>query len=649
MKLVVSLLLVICLSAQAEPMAQYEWEKDRKFTALSDAERVMGELIVKQHQQYDYALINGEFFMFSAYHRIVYVNTSEAVQKHNRISISMYNTMELVELKARVINAAGKVTNFDKSNLKELKDEESGDAFRIFAMEGVEIGSEVEYYFVKKMSGAIYNRINLQSDTRIKSASCFVSVPNHLKLDFKSYNGASEIKRKETTADDSLNIYSLQMIDVPALKEESYSYFAASLSRVEYKLAYNLAKTKARLYTWEEAGKVFYRILYGREKEDDKALEKYIKTFSVKSSATLPERIAAVEEKIKKEVKVEQNQRSPQLGSIANIIKMKVASSEGITKLFLAVYEQLGIACVPAITTDRKNTRFDGAFDSWSFLDNYIIYFPETKGFIAPYEFGSRYPLIPATWAAQQGLFIEPITVGELKSGLATVEDIPATDYQISKDNLVITATISDNLKDCEMKVKREFTGHDASFILPYIDFMNDEQRKTMVEELTKQTAPDARLKSWTVNAEPNKGLPKIGFDVNYQTSHFLEKAGPRILFKAGLLIGPQVEMYRDDARQNPVENDFNRAYERDITIIIPDGYTIKNPDDLKIKVLYEDGQRIPFSFESTYTLSGNKLTLTVTEYYKEIYAPLNRYEDFRKVINASADFNKVTLVLEKK
>jgi hypothetical protein len=34
--------------------------------------------------------------------------------------------------------------------------------------------------------------------------------------------------------------------------------------------------------------------------------------------------------------------------------------------------------------------------------------------------------------------------------------------------------------------------------------------------------------------------------------------------------------------------------------------------------------------------------------YYTAIYAPLHRYEDFRKVINAAADFNKVTLVLEK-
>ncbi len=33
---------------------------------------------------------------------------------------------------------------------------------------------------------------------------------------------------------------------------------------------------------------------------------------------------------------------------------------------------------------------------------------------------------------------------------------------------------------------------------------------------------------------------------------------------------------------------------------------------------------------------------------YKKMYYPINQFEDFKKVINASADFNKVVLVLEK-
>jgi hypothetical protein len=46
--------------------------------------------------------------------------------------------------------------------------------------------------------------------------------------------------------------------------------------------------------------------------------------------------------------------------------------------------------------------------------------------------------------------------------------------------------------------------------------------------------------------------------------------------------------------------------------------------------------------------LKEDILEVHIEEYYKEIYAPTSRYEDFRRVVNAAADFNKITLVLEK-
>jgi hypothetical protein len=66
------------------------------------------------------------------------------------------------------------------------------------------------------------------------------------------------------------------------------------------------------------------------------------------------------------------------------------------------------------------------------------------------------------------------------------------------------------------------------------------------------------------------------------------------------------------------------------------------------MRVEYKDGDKVPFSFVSDYTENGNEVKVKIDEYYKELYAPLHRYEDFRKVINAAADFNKVTLVLIK-
>ena len=178
---------------------------------------------------------------------------------------------------------------------------------------------------------------------------------------------------------------------------------------------------------------------------------------------------------------------------------------------------------------------------------------------------------------------------------------------------------------------------------------MSADQRVGMIEQITKQIAPDAMIKKWKANAIPNAKSNNFLVDVDFQSSHFMEKAGPRILFKVGELIGPQIEMYRDDERTAEVENDFNRMYDRIIKIQLPKGYQVKNLNDLKLNISYTDKDQVPFLFKSDYIMKDNVLEVRVEEYYKQIYAPLSRYEDFRKVVNAAADFNKITLVLEKK
>ena len=69
----------------------------------------------------------------------------------------------------------------------------------------------------------------------------------------------------------------------------------------------------------------------------------------------------------------------------------------------------------------------------------------------------------------------------------------------------------------------------------------------------------------------------------------------------------------------------------------------------MKLNIAYRDKDQVPFLFKSDYVVKGDIIEVRVEEYYKQIYAPLDRYEDFRKVVNAAADFNKITLVLEKK
>ncbi|MCG7859139.1 hypothetical protein MD537_19345, partial [Flavihumibacter sediminis] len=95
------------------------------------------------------------------------------------------------------------------------------------------------------------------------------------------------------------------------------------------------------------------------------------------------------------------------------------------------------------------------------------------------------------------------------------------------------------------------------------------------------------------------------------------------------------------------IDVNYPHALIRNIEFVIPQGYKIKNLEDINIsKVVRENGQET-MGFESSYKLEGNVLKISIRELYCQLQYPLSQYEEFQKIINAAADFNKVILVLE--
>ena len=80
----------------------------------------------------------------------------------------------------------------------------------------------------------------------------------------------------------------------------------------------------------------------------------------------------------------------------------------------------------------------------------------------------------------------------------------------------------------------------------------------------------------------------------------------------------------------------------------MPKGYILQGLDDVKINKGIEKNGEMVNAFVSDFTFKDNIVTITAKEYYRNISLPKEDYENFRQVINAAADFNKVVLVFEK-
>jgi hypothetical protein len=638
----IAVLAFVAVNAKNYP---YDWKVDRKQYTLTADEKSAGEIILKEHLEYTYAVENESLVMYWVYHKIVRVNNAEAIRRNNRISVGMSGTIDLIELKARTINANGKIIVFDKEDMKEIKDEESGKGSRIFAMEGVETGGEIEYLIIKQIKPNVYGRFYLQHDVPVKESSFILKSPKHLEFEFRTYHGLPAVQTKQENEE---NIYTLDMKNVQAIKDEGFSNADAWNQRVEYRLAYNKKRTFAKLYTWDYAGTEFYSRMFTSSKDDDKAISKFVQSLKDDPGRNLQARIRSIERQIKTSIHINKESNDESLDNIPSILKSKVASEHGITKLFIATFTALKIPVQLVVTCNRSYRMFDDTFDSWNFLDDYLIYIPGSNTFLSPYNFQLYSPLVDSEYTGHKGLFIEPVEVASVKSGLAYVNDIPASPWNYSLDRRLIKIKFNSTLDANEIYFKNDAIGHKASEIAPYYGLLSKEQQEKVMQEYTEEVVPGVTIDKWAAKTNFDGEVDEFTMEVNFATAHFLDHAGPRILLKIGLIIGPQTELYKDDARHLPVSNWSNRGYERTINLTIPEGYVIKNLNDLNFNVFSSGKPDAPFSFVSSYKLEGQTLVITVNEYYKELYAPLEAYEGFRKVVNAAADFNKVTLVLEK-
>ena len=124
-----------------------------------------------------------------------------------------------------------------------------------------------------------------------------------------------------------------------------------------------------------------------------------------------------------------------------------------------------------------------------------------------------------------------------------------------------------------------------------------------------------------------------------------LEEAGDSYIFEVGKVIGTQSELYQEKERVNPIEMQYPNRYNYEIRVHIPEGYTAEGLESLRIhEELKQDGNLL-CSFHSDYELRDKLIVITIEEIYAVNKFPKERYEDFRKVINAASDFNKASVL----
>ena len=617
MKLFKPSLLTFCLfilTANSQAFYKnYDWDKTPNYNTKDYANDNLVALKEKITTEFFFTE-DSQFVEFYLEHKTYYLNSDEAIEDYNKIYLPYDSDSELLVNKARVITPSGKVIDLDDSKILTATNDETKRTYKYFAFEGIEKGSFIEFMYVVKRS-PVYKgkRISFQDEFKKKNIEFDVFAPSNLVFKFKSYNGLKEVEKD--TIIETKNHWSFKLSEVEKLEEESQALYSAERQFIIYALDSNTANNTRDITSYASVAQNVYNF-YNAElsKKTKNALKRLIRELKLEENADLDTKIRAIENYIKTNIFAAEFS-SDKLSNLDSIIEEKVASESGLIKLYIAIFNELNIKHNMVFTCSRKFMHFDKEFEANIFLQDIIIYFPKTKKYLAPNENESRYGFPPGYLTDTYGLFIKQVKVGDFVSAVGKIKKIKPVDASHSTDNMIINVNFdSDDISTTYINLKRSMSG--------YYGMENDKS------ELF--------------------GIKPIVFDIDFTSDAFVEKAGKKYLFKVGELIGSQMELYQEKERVLSLENEFQRSYERTINITIPEGYTIANLDEINIDNEFEKNGKILLSFKSYYELDDNLLKITANEYYKINKIPVTIYEDYRRVINSAADFNKITLLLIK-
>jgi len=236
----------------------YSWEVKpvrHTLTASEESENTVG---LKDVRIIEYAYNDaGALEMLCVIHKIIRVNNDAAVNDNNKVYISMYGVIDVVQLHVRSISKTGKITELNKDNIKEIGDIEKNQGYKIFAIEGVEVGSEIEYIYILKSKSELYGRESFQFESLNKDITFKIICPDNLIFETKSFNGFPVMK--DTTYNEK-NYLTVTNAFAPVLLEEMFANNARNRMRVEYRLSYNKFSNdgKSRLFTYAEVAKNIY-------------------------------------------------------------------------------------------------------------------------------------------------------------------------------------------------------------------------------------------------------------------------------------------------------------------------------------------------------------------------------------------------------
>jgi len=632
------ILIVFVGSLFSQSYSSIEWDKEKSISYPSD-NNLYG-IFNNHYVEYVKSEFSEEVSVYDTRHFKTKINKINNPSE-NEIIISKINNSEIVDVRSKIISE-DTIVSYGFSEMKKMiNDSESNKNYDFYRIPNIKDGDIVEVmYTVKKEFNFNGNKIIEESYPILSSK--FILIENDFKSNIKIYN--SNISSVKDTVFDGKKSKLVSFKNLNSTANEQYATPIANKIKISYQ-CYENKDDVSQIEYWENLVQNVSELFFPKTiNQKAKEILKEIKYGYVKIPWNETKIANAIDEYIKINFTIS-DEDDPKLNDIEFILNNKISNDFSIIQVYTSLFKEANIEYEVAITCNRYFLKFDPELFDPNQLREFLIYLPNQEKYITPNRIEYRVSEAPEDLLGNYGIFIDK----NLDYYFSEVTQFDKDFSQIKKN---IKVNISKNLKKIKINESRSFSGYWAITNRNYVYLSENEKTDFLIDFFTINGLNNKKVNKYEIrnfDISNNSFNNPLLINSTLTTSDLVEKKEGLIYLKIGKVIGQQSNLFEEKERINPIEINFPNSYDYNIKVNIPRGYRIVDFSELnKLKEYISVDGNSTAKFQSKVTVNGDKLSINIKEYYKELRYNKKRYQEFREIINAAAKFYDSTILLEK-
>ena len=618
----------------------YKWEKEPNIVDITVDN--INDSSVGIFEKTIVEFISGKFsntiIKYETHHYQIKVLNDKGISRHSNIIIPMNEVINLVDIKVRILNENGELSEFDSKTIHELDDFESSANFKNFHLAGVKNNSTIEVLYTLEKQYNIHGNKILQKSYSIKKSE-FLLIPGPTEGIIKTYGVDSKVK---DTLIKTRPIKIIEINDIPSIIDEEYATAIANRQRLSFQCPLPDDNMNQEDY-WENIVSNISPIMFPKNIHP-----KIFETSSEliqKNEKNVYNIANKIDDYIKNHFTISENDNAS-LNNIDYILTNKTSNDFSIIQVYTQLLTAAGVNYEIVITANRYYNRFDSEFFDPNILREFLIYFPEEKKYIAPNRLEYRIGEAPFDLLGNYGIYIDRLSNFYFS-------EIIQSDKSYSRIKRNITLDFERKFKKVIIDEYQEYSGHWATNNRSMLNFSDEKGLAAFEDYLTATGIANKKVLNYDIiNGELFQKNYNTPFIVNstISTESLTTKIKNKYVVKIGNVIGIQSQLYKEIDRFHPIEITYPNQYDYRIVVKIPKGYIIEGLEGLIFNKNYISlmGNKI-CKFESNYEINENELVISIQEFYKNLRYQKNRYNEFRDVINSASDFHNTSIKFIKK